>query len=327
MNINHPRFAGKENRRSIDEKGHICVPGLKIFDSDYLLQWLKGGVKKDINSSLLFHKCPRWFKDYNQQGVLTGVELSYEFQVPDDKSLRGRIADPARDDDYKRVRHDYKREHLDDIVSLSSILPTNYDDLKRRYFFDQKYSFPLETGTRLLVGFAGTETVFENSISLHPLYGFPVIPASSIKGLVLSYCEYKGVDKSKITRIFGEQEVSKEKKASEGEVVFMDAWPEGWHGKPIMEVDIMTPHHKDYYGKNKLSKDSLPKDSDTPVPLSFLAVPRDVEFRFCLLPSRICKDEEGDIVKEAKEYLSSALKNFGVGAKTGSSYGYFKEAK
>lgn len=266
------------------------VPGLKIFDDDGLSRFLQGRYEDGINISLLFHKCPGWAKNYNESGIFTKVTLP-----------------PI-----------YKKGHLEKMISLAYSAPKRYQELKRRYFFDQRYSFVLRTRTRLLVGFAGTDTVFENSISLHPFYGFPVIPGSSIKGLLRNYCESSGITSDKIRTMLGDEAEAEERE--EGKVVFLDAWPEKWPpGKGgVLEADIMTPHYGKYY-----SGRGLPSDKDTPNPISFLAVPQGIEFRFCLLPSRTCQDEE-NIVAEAKGYLVSALKTFGIGAKTSSSYGYFK---
>jgi len=216
------------------------------------------------------------------------------------------------------VDKNYRSEHFAKVTECSSKLlrELEYEQLQQRYFFDQSCSFTLKTKTRLLVGFAGSGSVFEVSISLHPLYGFPVVPGSALKGLARSFCLDSGVDLKEITRMFGNEPQAKEKDIIEGEVVFLDAWPQS-SGEPLLEMDIMTPHYGEYYGGT-----GLPSDSDKANPVHFLAVPRDVEFRFCLMPSRICKDKT--IVGRVKDYLVSALKSYGVGAKTGSSYGYFR---
>lgn len=273
------------------------VPGLKAVNRDDLAQCLPGSNGQEVNISLLFHKYPTWSKSCDQQGSLTKI-----------------ILPPS-----------YKKHHLDKVVKLAAKPPKHCKELKARHFLDQKCTFLLETKTRLLVGFAGTGTVFENSISLHPFYGFPVIPGSSIKGLGRSFCRYdKKIKEEKIVEMFGNEPETREG-IEEGGVVFLDAWPESsgspekWVAKDgVLETDIMTPHYGKYYSNRGL----LPSDADSPNPIVFLAVPRGVQFRFCLLPSRTCRDEK--IVSAAKDYLISALKTFGIGAKTGSSYGYFK---
>jgi CRISPR-associated protein Cmr6 len=169
-----------------------------------------------------------------------------------------------------------------------------------------------------LIGFAGSDTILENSLSLHPYYGFPVIPGPSLKGITRHYCrEYEGLPDDAMLRIFGNE--SEEKEAKEGEVVFFDAWPERWpsDGKGLLELDVMSPHYSEYYSQKK-----FPSDDQDPIPIVFLAIRKGIDFRFCLVPSRVCKDI--NIVRLGKCYLEKALKTFGAGAKTGSSYGYFE---
>ena len=230
------RLTKSNNREMIDETKGIFVPGTRFFDNDFLYDWLEANLQiGDVNISLLFHKYPRWFKSCDQQGTLAEISLSY----------------------------DYKREHLEHIRSLSCHLPTNYDELKKRHFgAHSRDKIVRETGTRLLIGFAGTGTVFENSLSLHPLYGFPTIPGSSIKGLVRSYCRDTGVDPGEILNIFGNESENANKKAIEGQVVFMDAWPDESSSKELLGLDVMTPHYSKYYGKK-----ALPADTNNPIPL------------------------------------------------------------
>ncbi len=309
------RLTRSDNRERIDEREGIFVPGTRFFDNDFLYRWLEANLQGDVNISLLFHKYPGWFKSYDHQGALAKISLSHDFGVPKDK----RNLDNDRD--WKNDTHDYKREHLEHIHDLSCHLPTNYDELKKRHFGDHsRDGFVRETRTRLLIGFAGTGTVFENSLSLHPFYGFPVIPGSSIKGLVRSYCRDTGVDPGEILNIFGNESENANEEAVEGQVVFMDAWPEEGGGRGLLELDVMTPHYSKYYGGN-----ILPSDSDNPIPIVFLAVPPCVKFRFCLLPARRCRD--ASLVGKTEGYLVSALQDYGIGAKTGSSYGYFKKVK
>jgi CRISPR/Cas system CMR subunit Cmr6 (Cas7 group RAMP superfamily) len=308
------RLTSAENIEGINEKERIFVPGLTMFDGDGLNDWLESPNARNINLSLLFHKYPIWFKGLDQRRQLNGVSLSHAFEVPK-KSRAGTAAPRGRGAVKKEERH-YKKQFLDVLVKLASRPMEHYEEIKTRYFFAEKYSFLLETRTRLLVGFAGTGTVFENSITLHPFYGFPVIPGSSIKGLVRSYCDFKKIEPAKILRMFGNEPEAKDGK--EGEVIFLDAWPGKWPtGNSLLELDIMTPHYGKYY-----SGKGLPSDADSPNPICFMAVPRGVTFKFCILPSRTCRDEK--ILADVKDHLISALKTFGIGAKTGSSYGYFK---
>jgi len=275
------------------ETRSMFVPGSRLFDGGRLGNWLANNQRQGVNVSLLFQKYARWSKVRDSTRNLTGIDMSGSDS---------------------RETNSLRRQHLKDVAGLTHTRPQDYEVLKERYFFDQRYSFVRKTSTRLLVGFAGTGSVFENSILLHPLYGFPMIHGSSLKGLARSYCVESGVGADKLLRMFGNEP---EKEGREGEVVFMDAWPEEWPERGgLLELDVMTPHYGRYYRKV-----GPPADNDSPNPIVFLAVPAGIRFCFCLHPSRTCKEE--DIVREAKDYLILALEKFGVGAKTGSSYGYF----
>ncbi len=313
MSIDHKRYKPDENRHMIDEEAHIFIPGVKVFEEDFLYKWLKQNENKEINLSLLFHKFPRWFKELDAQNNIADITLARVFE-----KLKHKKANPANPGDYKKVTHSYKNEHLEDIIELTKRQPQIYEDLKKRYFFEYTNSFTLKTKMRLLIGFAGSDTILENSLSLHPYYGFPVIPGSSLKGLARHYCrEFEQLSDDVLLRLFGNE--SGEKDTKEGEVVFFDAWPEKWpaDGEGLLELDVMSPHYTKYYDKQR-----FPGDDQDPIPIIFLAVRKGIEFRFSLRPSRICKDKS--IVALAKCYLEKALKTFGAGAKTGSSYGYFE---
>ena len=313
MPINHRRYKPNKNRHGIDEKNRIFVPGIKLFNNDFLHQWLRENHCSEINLSLLFYKFPRWFKEIDQEGNIEKISLSKIFEKPKHDN-----ANPSNDRDWKKDTRDYKKEHLEDVVELTKKPPRGYDLMKTRYYSQCSESFTLKTKTRLLIGFAGSNTILENSLSLHPYYGFPVIPGSSLKGLARYYCKKnKYLSEETILKVFG-HESGREDEAQKGEVVFFDAWPEQWpsDGKGMLELDVMTPHYSKYY-----SQEEFPADTQDPIPILFLAIRKGIEFRFCLKTSKTCKNDNS--IKLAKCYLEKILKTYGIGAKTGSSYGYF----
>jgi CRISPR-associated protein Cmr6 len=175
------------------------------------------------------------------------------------------------------------------------------------------------------VGLSGSASVFETSITLHPYYGFPVIPGSAIKGVTRHFCEeYKEgvIDEPTIRRIFGNK--PRAGNLYEGDVVFYDAFPEEWHIsggnlRPLLEIDIMNPHYKEYY---KDGSNVLPADNQDPNPLKFLVVRKGIKFRFVVRPSSKCRD--ASLSALAISLIKEALTTIGIGAKTGSSYGYFR---
>lgn len=278
-----------------EKPNNIVVPGIRIFENGYFLKWLDTNPSS-LNLSLFYNKFVRWYEDEN--------------------NLMLKMAFDKYEEGDGKIKIDYKRKHLEKIVELSGKPLYYYEKLKDRFFFDKNHSFLLKTKTRLIVGFAGSGSVLENSIFLHPLYGFPFIPGSSLKGATSHYCREYEINVETREKIFG-TESKKGEDAKEGEVVFMDGWPEKWQNK-LLELDVMSPHYTDYYAGNK-----FPSDDSDPIPIIFLAVPKGIEFRFSLLPSRTCEDL--DILGSAVDYLKKALINIGIGAKTGSSYGYFEE--
>jgi len=84
---------------------------------------------------------------------------------------------------------------------------------------------------------------------------------------------------------------------------------------PILELDIMNPHYQPYYQHGE-----APGDWHSPNPIFFLTVPKGVEFQFAIAP----RNSEDELVERAKELFVSALKEFGVGAKTSLGYGRFE---
>lgn len=213
-----------------------------------------------------------------------------------------------------------------------------HKDIFQRYFgcIDADMRHTLKTATRLIVGLGG-ESVTETSIRLHPLYGFPIIPGSAIKGVLRNYCrDSKHKELEKI--IFGQEPESSP--LQEGAICFLDAWPEFNQNRELLETDVMTPHYTKYY-------DSVgyPKDNDNPNPILFLVVKKNVKFIFGWRKSSTYNlhreemrkilglAESGDdgidkkINKIIKDMIENALTENGIGAKTGSDYGYFEKGE
>ncbi|WP_240986892.1 type III-B CRISPR module RAMP protein Cmr6 [Acididesulfobacillus acetoxydans] len=219
-------------------------------------------------------------------------------------------------------------------------------------------SFTAKPEWRVVVGLGGA-SVYETSITLHHLYGFPYLPGSAVKGVTRSWIwaehfaeregreqeepgwqdesaqEESGGEKSGqeearpckagqdegFIRLFGGKTEDK-KEIRKGSVLFFDAFP---LGNPEIEVDVMTPHNADYYG----SKNKAPADYYEPNPILFLTVGKKTEFRFTLA---IRKEDNVEIksgcfagkrvLEVARTGLEQALKEQGIGAKTAVGYGF-----
>ncbi len=183
--------------------------------------------------------------------------------------------------------------------------------------------FSLTTAKRLLFG-VGYSHPLEIGFSFDWTTGLPIIPGSSIKGVALSFAQQCHPDKKRKDEwwegtgnpIFGTKD-------SEGKLIFLPAYPCLDGTKPFLELDVMTPHYKDYYDNPTKNP---PADWYNPVPLHFLTVPAGIKYCF-RLADRLnlgWKEPDSDLLKKAKQLLSSALKEQGVGAKTSVDYGYFK---
>lgn len=169
-------------------------------------------------------------------------------------------------------------------------------------------TFKLTTKSKMMTGLGG-QNVMENSLQLHHLFGFPIIPGSTLKGITREYAVLSG--NKNIKSIFG-SETKVEKETFKGEVMFLDASPSG---EPNLAIDILTPHYTEYYQDGKL----YPGDWYTPVPISFLAVDKNSEFNFTLY------SKNKNLCVEAAEMLFNALCVLGVGAKTSIGYGLFNK--
>lgn len=180
-------------------------------------------------------------------------------------------------------------------------------------------------------------SALENAgICLHPIYGFVYLPGTGLKGMAHAYaCEVwlpsqgeSGRERAwlQIVKVFGwapspglrelteRWQVKVPDGSRAGEIVFHDAWPEGW---PRLAVDILNNHHTSYYQDGE-----PPGDWDAPVPVYFLAVPPGQMFSFALSKRRT--DVPAQLQDLAREWLIGALLHEGAGAKTATGYGCFQ---
>ncbi|WKA47759.1 type III-B CRISPR module RAMP protein Cmr6 [Geobacillus zalihae] len=164
----------------------------------------------------------------------------------------------------------------------------------------------------------GAGHVRETSLTIHPVYGLPYIPASSLKGLVRhwfieAYCEG---DEKRLSEhedgcaIFGIQD-------HKGQVQFYDIFLiDGLR----LEKDVLAVHMKEYYeGKNAAT------DNQKPVPVSFWTVMA-AEADIYLTAHGFRDDEKtARLLEAASLYTKQALMEWGIGSKTSSGYGRFSE--
>jgi CRISPR-associated protein Cmr6 len=183
------------------------------------------------------------------------------------------------------------------------------NDFKAQGYETKKLT--LFTDYRLIIGLGGAH-VLETGLILHPLYGFPYIPASSVKGLARAYAEIiANASPEECREIFGSEDKDRMLETNrEGKVVFLDGLPTKF---PKLEVDIMNPHYGDYYQGNKPPADYL-----SPNPITFLTVASGQEFLFSLF------SKDASLLEKAEKWLIGGLTDLGAGGKTNVGYGYFK---
>jgi len=161
---------------------------------------------------------------------------------------------------------------------------------------------------RMIVGL-GIKSVHEVGIALHRLYGVPVIPATALKGLAVSYAR-RGLETAlsdeQCKVLFGSPE-------SRAYVTVFDAWyvPGSTEKDKPLALDTITVHHPRYYGSGARE----PWDFDDPTPVAFLSA------RGTYLIAVSGPEGWRDAYLRV---LELALAEWGVGAKTSSGYGYGK---
>jgi CRISPR-associated protein Cmr6 len=167
---------------------------------------------------------------------------------------------------------------------------------------------------RVLVGWA-TNAVLGAGMMLHPVLGFPIVGANSLKGICRTWATW-GLERpeEELTRLFG---VVGEDDSQRGDLLFLDGIPET---PSVIERDVMNPLAGQYY-----------RDANTPpagyltgVPVFFLTVGAQSRFRFGV--ASVSGDEEA--ARQGARWLKEALQEVGVGKKSAAGYGFweFEEA-
>lgn len=166
----------------------------------------------------------------------------------------------------------------------------------------------LSTDWRFIPGI-GTASVLETSISLHPLYGFPYLPGSSVKGIARANAVQNGMDSGNMIKLFGSDEEEDGNDNQKGKVIFFDAIPEGL---PELGLDIMNVHYQKYY-----SDAEAPGDWMEPIPIFFISIKPGQKFYFFIAS----RDE--DLLNCVEKELVNGLQEMGAGSKSNVGYGYF----
>lgn len=194
----------------------------------------------------------------------------------------------------------------------------------------------LVTQTRLVTGL-GLPSPTETGLLLDRLTGCPYLPGSSVKGILRNAAKLVARGELETERpedaaywqehratVFGPDRSEAETPAK-GQVLFFDAFPTA---SPSLEVDVLTPHHSDYYGDE--SGTVPPADWHDPVPVAFLTVAPGTTFRFHFADAAKVRGAgppsapaAPDPLPALERLLRAALDWLGIGGKTSSGYGLF----
>ena len=164
----------------------------------------------------------------------------------------------------------------------------------------------------------GNSNVIESGLALNHVYGMPLLPGSSIKGITSHYCseifgaidpDYRGPNPDSplepagriYEALFGK--IAPEKEQEAGLLRFYDAWILPESVSECFVTDVMTPHHGN--------------DFADPTPINFLTVRGKFEIFIG------CGNLEADRkwIEFAFSLVEEALKNYGIGGKIRAGYG------
>lgn len=246
--------------------------------------------------------------------------------------------------DRGKVPNQQRQKHIQEVCSVA--VPKIYSLAFSRWkaSLSDACTVEVQATSRLLIGH-GNPSPLGVGLTLHPVYGVPIIPGSALKGVLNHYLASRGLvgfdgvgyEGGSPVRppgfyhrtLFGSPAFrDQQDEGARGFVSFEDAWYIPDSGKagtsdrepdcPLVP-DILTPHQKDYY---QPAKGSDPTDWDEPNPVSFITVRPGA----CFLLAISSPDGRSDWAHFALEQLLEALSEMGVGGKV-SSAGYGRLSK
>ena len=195
----------------------------------------------------------------------------------------------------------------------------------------------LVTEWRLVTGLGLQYGVLDSGLALHGTYGWPVVPASTLKGIAAVGARLKKVDEERIRQVLGDPRPgtspAEEGPKGRGGVVFLDTLPQK-HGVTV-HGDTITPHQQPYYtdtfpgedgsveedvevgpeGGNQERRVRPPSEHHNPVPVPFLSVSGGLHVDLV--------GESAQDLTTVASWLREAGDEAGAGGRTSGGYGYF----
>lgn len=267
---------------------------------------------------------------YKNFGINKGEKIFSEFKDKNIALYINKIQD--RDTLNNKIYISNKNNRLIENFIYNKLIKSSIEKLQKSIPEDiyTIKSFEASLLDRIVVGLGGAN-INETDITLHHTYGIPYIPGQAIKGVVRNYIirnkhlanseiesEQKAMKDKKFKDIFGGTD--EQGKSYAGKVIFFDAFP---INECVIEKDIMTPHHSEYYTKEGV----FPQDSDSVVPIQFLVATGNKDKLKFQINIAIDSELEEDTITDLVDNLRNALMDNGIGAKTAVGYGYFESVK
>jgi len=165
--------------------------------------------------------------------------------------------------------------------------------------------FDMRIVSSVIVGL--TEPLGSSFPPLHPLYGFPYIPARLVRGALKEHLQRNGKEETAV-RLCGAP-------SKRGTLILFDGVPKDREHLHI-DFSVACCHHPLYY------RDGTPPDDwHEPQPHLFFVLPQNSIFRFAF-----CCGEDDD-PDEITGLIKEALSEVGVGARRSRSYGLLSPAE
>jgi len=289
------RKAQREARQNPQTRQVDVRDTFSIADTCLPYDVTTSGIRDVDNFYLKFHKYARYGEFDRANGQ---KDFRFFFEKSEGK---------------RKVTHRLQFDFHQQKNLIQQVCKDQYQSAARLHGEDHLSTADFKVDWRLVVGLGGA-SVYETSMTLHHLYGFPYIPASGIKGMVNAYVHTQVANNQKndddIQRIFGTQEQA-------GSIIFYDALPKT---PPNIKPDVMNPHYTPYYQPNNTT--AYPADYHKPVPVNFLTV-TDTTFAFTIGVRKNMDDKQRKrLLAITQKWLKEALEEQGIGAKTAVGYGY-----
>lgn len=177
---------------------------------------------------------------------------------------------------------------------------------------------------RLATGL-GTDHPSDNGFTFDPVLGIPVLAGSGIKGLCRRAALHQDLGRQRVKELFGPESLDfEDEERFRGDLVFYDAYPSRW---PSLCVDVINCHHPDYYRAFEYREstghrgDLYPSETESPIPVFFLAVEKGTSFTFRIGSHSHSRDNPN----LGSELLDFGLRCLGLGAKTAVGYGVMEK--